>query len=112
MICLLTYNSCREVGTSVDSLVGEFEAGWKPEIGQYSRKFVEYCSAKALSNMCQNIEEKISDGSFSRMTYDMMVAWEMPSACDEESRIVSKEQLSFSYLFSVKCDNIITGKEN
>ncbi|GAY39985.1 hypothetical protein CUMW_048570 [Citrus unshiu] len=74
-----------QVKASDDSLVEGFEAEWKPEIGQYSKKFVEYCSVKALTNMCQSIEEKISDGSFSRLTFDMMLAWEMPSAADEES---------------------------
>ncbi|KAJ0013433.1 hypothetical protein Pint_20032 [Pistacia integerrima] len=76
----------------------EFEAEWKPEIGSYSRKFVEYCSAKVLTDMCQNIEEKISDGSFGRLTFDMMLAWEMPSSEDEESHAVSNFlPLSFQY---------------
>ncbi|KAL5770264.1 hypothetical protein ACOSP7_014418 [Xanthoceras sorbifolium] len=83
-----------KLDTSVDSLVEEFEAEWKPEIGGYSRKFVEYCSAKALTDMCQNIEEKISDGLFSRISFDMMVAWEMPSFEDEEAHTetVGKEK--------------------
>lgn len=77
-----------------------FEAEWKPEIGQYSKKFVEYCSIKALTNMCQSIEEKISDGSFSRLTFDMMLAWEMPSAADEESHTVSNHHnTDILYLF-------------
>lgn len=78
----------------------EFEAEWKPEIGQYSKKFVEYCSIKALTNMCQNIEEKIRDGSFSRLTFDMMLAWAMPSAADEESHTVSnRHNTHILYLF-------------
>ncbi|XP_031254166.1 uncharacterized protein LOC116112118 [Pistacia vera] len=83
-----------KLDTSVDRLVEEFEAEWKPEIGSYSRKFVEYCSAKVLTDMCQNIEEKISDGSFGRLTFDMMLAWEMPSSEDEESHAecVGKEK--------------------
>jgi regulator of sigma D len=72
----------------VDKLVEEFKAAWKPETSGYSRKFMEFCSAKALTDMCQNIEEKISDGSFSRFTFDMMLAWEMPSVADEEPRMV------------------------
>lgn len=93
--------SGRKLDTSVDRiLVEEFEAEWKPEIGSYSRKFVEYCSAKALTDMCQNIEEKISDGSFNRLTFDMMLAWEMPSSEDEESHAVSSFlPLSFQYGF-------------
>ncbi|KAK1581722.1 hypothetical protein Q3G72_008439 [Acer saccharum] len=84
----------RTLDTSVDSLVEEFEAEWKPEIGGYSRKFVEYCSTKALIDMCRNIEEKMSDGSFSRVTFDMMVAWEMLSCEYEEAHTecVGKEK--------------------
>lgn len=67
----------------------EFEISWKPETGiSYSRKFVEFCSAKALPNMCQKFEEDISTGSFSRFSFDMMLAWEMPSSEDEQSREV------------------------
>ncbi|XP_022154463.1 uncharacterized protein LOC111021735 [Momordica charantia] len=75
------------VGCSVEELVEEFEISWKPETGiSYSRKFVEFCSAKALPNMCQKFEEDISTGSFSRFSFDMMLAWEMPSSEDEQSR--------------------------
>ncbi|XVE62513.1 hypothetical protein DITRI_Ditri06bG0123700 [Diplodiscus trichospermus] len=81
--------SAEEIGTSVDHLVEEFEAGWKPEVGDYSRKLVEFCSSKALIKLCQNIEERICNQSYSRFTYDMMVAWEKPSAADEESQTES-----------------------
>ncbi|KAK9123025.1 hypothetical protein Sjap_012627 [Stephania japonica] len=39
---------------------------------------------KALYTMCYYMEEKINDGSFSRFTYDMMLAWERPSSTDDE----------------------------
>lgn len=79
----------------------EFESEWKPEsTGGYSRKLVEFCSAKALTVLCQNMEEKINDGSFSRFTFDMMVAWEMPSSADEEaSTVLELFPLSLSNLF-------------
>ncbi|KAG4122034.1 hypothetical protein ERO13_D11G242800v2 [Gossypium hirsutum] len=77
--------SAEELGSSVDHLVKEFEAKWTPEVGDYSRKLVEFCSSKALIKFCQNIKEKISDGSYSRFTYDMMLAWDNPRAVDEES---------------------------
>ncbi|TYI57279.1 hypothetical protein E1A91_D11G269300v1 [Gossypium mustelinum] len=79
--------SAEELGSSVDHLVKEFEAKWTPEVGDYSRKLVEFCSSKALIKFCQNIKEKISDGSYSRFTYDMMLAWDNPRAVDEESSI-------------------------
>ncbi|KAJ9131874.1 hypothetical protein P3X46_034779 [Hevea brasiliensis] len=84
-------NSALKLNTSVDKLVEEFEAGWqsKPEseTSGYSRKFVEFCASKALHEECKYIEEKITDGSFSRFTFDTMLAWEMPSSRDEESRM-------------------------
>ncbi|OMO70387.1 hypothetical protein COLO4_28615 [Corchorus olitorius] len=73
-----------ELDTSVDNLVQEFDVGWKPEVGDYSRKLVEFCSSKALIKLCQNIEERISNASFSRFTYDMMLAWEKPSFVYEQ----------------------------
>ncbi|XVF30739.1 hypothetical protein REPUB_Repub16aG0084500 [Reevesia pubescens] len=81
--------SAEELGTSVDNLEEEFEAGWNPEVGDYSRKLVEFCSSKALIKLCQNIEERICNGSYSRFTYDMMLAWEKPSAVDKESQTES-----------------------
>lgn len=74
-------------------LVEEFEAEWKkvpPEASGngYSRKFVEFCSAKALTVVCQNIQVKITDGSFIRFTFDMMLAWEKPSYSDDEPSMV------------------------
>ena len=77
----------------------EFEVGWNPDVGNYCKKLVEFCSGKALCEMCQdNIEEKINDGSFSRLTYDMMLAWERPSNYDEEDRAVCIFFATFSYI--------------
>lgn len=69
----------------------EFEEKWKleAEISGYSRKFVEFCASKTLPEECKNVEEKISDGSFSRFTFDTMLAWEIPSSENEESRMVN-----------------------
>ncbi|KAM7500007.1 hypothetical protein LguiA_024421 [Lonicera macranthoides] len=75
----LLHRCAQRVGNSIDALVEEFDARWKPEMGGYSRKLVEFCSSKALNEMCSNIGEKISDGSFNRFTFDMMIAWEKPS---------------------------------
>ncbi|KAK1309828.1 hypothetical protein QJS10_CPA08g00083 [Acorus calamus] len=88
--------SFRTLGTSVDSLVEEFELGLPPETSDYSRKLVEFCSSRALSEACHGMEEKISNGpsSFSRFTFDMMLAWENPSCADDESHSerVAKEK--------------------
>ncbi|CAN7096053.1 unnamed protein product [Brassica rapa subsp. narinosa] len=74
-----------ELGSTVDEMVEEFECQWKPGAGgTYSRKFVEYCNSKAMSRVCQNIPERIKDGSFTRLTFDMMRAWQQPDFNDNE----------------------------
>ncbi|KAL7618441.1 hypothetical protein Lser_V15G02176 [Lactuca serriola] len=80
--------------TSVNELVGEFESVWKPDMGGYSRKLMEYCAAKVLNEMCRNLEEAITEGTFNRFTFDMMLAWETPSSSHEESHreYVAKEK--------------------
>ena len=89
----------------MDKLVEEFEAtsSWNIETtpspggaaggggGIYARKFIEFCSAKGVNELSQNnIEEKIADGIFSRFTFDMMLAWEVPDSAKEESFAVRK----------------------
>lgn len=64
--------------------MGDFEQGWNPDGGNYCKDLVEFCSGKAVSEMCRNIEEEINNGSFSRLTYDMMLAWERPSYFDDD----------------------------
>ncbi|KAK6139753.1 hypothetical protein DH2020_026513 [Rehmannia glutinosa] len=84
----------QELDSSVGSLVEEFEGEWEPQMGGYSKKLVEFCCSRALTVTCGAIDETISDGSFSRFTFDMMLAWEMPSSADEESHTecVAKEK--------------------
>ncbi|XP_010917843.1 uncharacterized protein [Elaeis guineensis] len=84
----------QKLDTSIDALVEEFERGLKPATDNHSRRLVEFCSSKALENECCNLEEKITDGSLSRFTYDMMLAWERPSSADEEldSESIAKEK--------------------
>uniref|UniRef100_A0A803MJV1 Uncharacterized protein n=2 Tax=Chenopodium quinoa TaxID=63459 RepID=A0A803MJV1_CHEQI len=55
-------------------------------MGEYSRKLVEFCCSKAVRQgpACGE-DDYISDSSFSRFTFDMMLAWQMPSSADEES---------------------------
>ncbi|MQL74623.1 hypothetical protein Taro_006987 [Colocasia esculenta] len=89
---------CAEtVDTTADELVAEFELGLEPAVeNDYSRKLVEYCSSRALIGKLRGGDagDKIADGSFSRFTFDMMLAWETPSASDEESHSegMSKEK--------------------
>ncbi|KAJ4979097.1 hypothetical protein NE237_009877 [Protea cynaroides] len=84
----------RILNTPVEDLVAEFEEEWKPGNNDYSRKLVEFCSSKALSIICSNLQENIVNGSFSRLTFDFMLAWERPTSADEESysESVAKER--------------------
>ncbi|KAG4947242.1 hypothetical protein JHK87_043249 [Glycine soja] len=63
----------QKLDTSVEKLVVDFEGGWNPKMGNYCRKLVEFCSGKAVSELCHNIEGNINVGSFSRLIYDMML---------------------------------------
>ncbi|KAI7728696.1 hypothetical protein M8C21_019067 [Ambrosia artemisiifolia] len=80
--------------TTVAGLVEEFEGGWKGDEGEYYRKLVEYCSAKTLYEMCKDVEQTIREGTFSTLTFDMMLAWESPTLDDEQSHMecVAKEK--------------------
>ncbi|KAG5556243.1 hypothetical protein RHGRI_006747 [Rhododendron griersonianum] len=84
----LLHRCAQQLDTSVDALLEEFEKSWNPEMGDYSKKLVEFCCSRALSRMCCNVEELINNGVFSRFTFDMMPAWEMPNSEDEESYTV------------------------
>ncbi|RZB57314.1 hypothetical protein D0Y65_046118, partial [Glycine soja] len=74
----------QKLDTSIEKLVVDFEGGWNPKMGNYCIKLVEFCSGKAVSELCHNIEGNINVGSFSRLIYDMMLVWERPSYYDEE----------------------------
>lgn len=94
------YILIRKLEIPLEGLVGEFEGAWNAESGNFCQKLVEFCSEKALiSDMYNNIEEKINDGSFSRFTYDIMLAWERPSYYDEDQQTVRIiTQILFLYL--------------
>ncbi|KAH1214889.1 hypothetical protein GmHk_13G036154 [Glycine max] len=81
----------QKLDTSVEKLVVDFEGGWNPEIGNYCRKLVEFCSGEAVSELCHNIEGNINVGSFSRLIYDMMLAWERPSYYNEEDTTIGRQ---------------------
>ncbi|KAL2533385.1 Plant protein of unknown function (DUF639) [Abeliophyllum distichum] len=84
----------QKLDISVDSMVEEFEREWDPQMNEYSKKLVEFCCSKVLPVICINIDKNICDGSFSRFTFDMMRAWEMPSSAEDESytECVAKEK--------------------
>ncbi|KAF8046830.1 hypothetical protein N665_3389s0003 [Sinapis alba] len=112
----------QELGLTIDEMVEEFECQWKPGTeGTYSKKFVEFCNSKVVSRVCdQNIPERIKDGSFTRLTFDMMLAWQQPDANDNEShQTLRLESLGFRFgsllmhvYFITICSKEAVGKES
>ncbi|KAL5219470.1 hypothetical protein ABZP36_020154 [Zizania latifolia] len=81
---------------SVDEIVADFELGLKTAaVDNYSRRLVEFCSLQALQVITSlDLGDKIHDGSLSRFTFDMMLAWETPTPSDQQITMesVAKER--------------------
>ncbi|KAM0853009.1 hypothetical protein ACQ4PT_051377 [Festuca glaucescens] len=88
--------SYRTLHKSVDDLVADFELGLKTTaLDNYSRRLVEYCSLQALQSLTSpDLGDTIHEGSFSRFTFDMMLAWETPTPSDQQTTMesISKER--------------------
>ncbi|GJM93745.1 hypothetical protein PR202_ga10330 [Eleusine coracana subsp. coracana] len=71
---------------SVSDLIADFELGLKTAaVDSYPRRLVEFCSLQSLQIITsRDLGDKISDGSFSRFTFDMMLAWETPTPSDQQ----------------------------
>ncbi|XP_047083257.1 uncharacterized protein LOC124694303 [Lolium rigidum] len=86
----------RTLNKSVDDLVVDFELGLKTAaLDKYSRRLVEYCSLQALRSLTSpDLGDTIHEGSFSRFTFDMMLAWETPTPSDQQTTMesISKER--------------------
>lgn len=80
----------RTLDRSVNDLIADFELGLKTAaVDSYSRRLVEFCSLQALQIITSHdLGDKISDGSFSRITFDMMLAWETPTPSDQQITMV------------------------
>ncbi|KAL6902382.1 hypothetical protein ACP4OV_005258 [Aristida adscensionis] len=81
---------------SVNDLVADFELGLKTAaVDSYSRRLVEFCSLQALQIITSHdLGDKINEGSLSRFTFDMMLAWETPTPTDQHITMesVAKER--------------------
>lgn len=49
----------------------------------YARNFLEYCCFRALA-LSVGVTGHLADKMFRRLTFDMMVAWEVPSAASQK----------------------------
>ncbi|BAF26000.1 uncharacterized protein [Oryza sativa Japonica Group] len=75
----------RVLGTSTDELQYDFDMQASDSIKQprnYARNFLEYCCLRALAHASQ-VAGYLSDKSFRRLNFDMMLAWEVPSSSSE-----------------------------
>ncbi|XP_062213839.1 uncharacterized protein LOC133914871 [Phragmites australis] len=81
---------------SVNDLVADFDLGLKTAaVDSYSRRLVEFCCLQALQIIASHdLGDKISEGSLSRFTFDMMLAWETPTHSDQQITMesVAKER--------------------
>ncbi|KAL1209189.1 hypothetical protein V5N11_015942 [Cardamine amara subsp. amara] len=73
------------LGVSVNELQGSFKQEASGPVKQpsvFARNFLEYCCFRALA-LSVGVTGHLSDKKFRRLTFDMMVAWEVPSAASK-----------------------------
>ncbi|KAH0879397.1 hypothetical protein HID58_066791 [Brassica napus] len=76
---------CRILGVSVNELQDSFRqeaSGSVKQPSMFPRNFLEYCCFRALA-LSVGVTGHLSDKTFRRLTFDMMVAWEVPSAASQ-----------------------------
>ncbi|RZR85350.1 hypothetical protein BHM03_00012312 [Ensete ventricosum] len=100
LVNTIEFEPFRTLDTSVDSLIEEFEQGLKPAVDNYSRRLVEFCCSKTIKNISPRVGKRISDGSISRFTYDMMLAWQNPSTAGSEPSPVWISFLAYCIVLS------------
>ncbi|KAH9331639.1 hypothetical protein KI387_003747 [Taxus chinensis] len=78
----------RAFSTTVEELQNQFEeetpASAKSNTEDYARNFLEFCCFKALHSSPWKSTPRLSDRCFSSFKFDMMVAWECPTAEQEK----------------------------
>uniref|UniRef100_A0A1J3HI82 Uncharacterized protein n=1 Tax=Noccaea caerulescens TaxID=107243 RepID=A0A1J3HI82_NOCCA len=73
------------LGVSVSELQDSFKREASESVKQpsmFPRNFLEYCCFRALA-LSVGVTGHLSDKQFRRLTFDMMVAWEVPSAASQ-----------------------------
>ena len=86
--------SFRILGVSINDLRNNFDKQASDSIKQprsYARNFLEYCCFMALAQISQ-VTGYLADKSFRRLSFDMMLAWEVPSS---SSQLTVKVLLGF-----------------
>lgn len=83
----------RLLDISIGDLQNDFDMQASDSIKQprnYARNFLEYCCFRALAHVSQ-VAGYLADKSFCRLTFDMMLAWEVPSS---SSQLIVKVEIS------------------
>lgn len=81
------FDCCRVLGVYVDELRENFEAEASDVIktpARYARNFLEYSCFRALAHTTQ-VSGYMEDKRFRRLTFDMMIAWEVPDVASQPS---------------------------
>ncbi|KAK0587343.1 hypothetical protein LWI29_021273 [Acer saccharum] len=81
------------LGVSSSELQESFNAVASESIkhpSRYARNFLEYCCFRALAVSTQ-VTSHLADKKFRRLTYDMMLAWEVPAASSQPSLNVEED---------------------
>ncbi|CAL9218162.1 unnamed protein product [Arabidopsis halleri] len=81
------------LGVSVSELQDSFKQEASESVKQpsmFPRNFLEYCCFRALA-LSVGVTGHLSDKNFRRLTFDMMVAWEVPSAASQSLLSVDED---------------------
>lgn len=87
---------CRILGVSANELRDSFKQEAFESLKQpslFARNFLEYCCFRALS-LSVGVTGHLADKKFRRLTFDMMVVWEIPA-------VASQAPLSVRLLFLI-----------
>lgn len=79
------FDYCRVLDVSVDQLRENFEveaSDVTKNPSRYARNFLEYSCFRALAQSTQ-VSGYMEDKRFRRLTFDMMLAWEVPDASSQ-----------------------------
>ncbi|CAN6286428.1 unnamed protein product [Urochloa humidicola] len=77
----------RTLGVSIDDLQNNFDKQASDSVKNpknYARSFLEYCCFMALAHISQ-AAGYLADKSFRRLSFDMMLAWDVPSSSSQLS---------------------------
>lgn len=82
--------SFRILDVSLDDLQNDFDKQASDSVKNprnYARNFLEYCCFMALAQTSQ-VAGYLADKSFRRLSFDMMIAWDVPSSSQHSVKVL------------------------